>query len=147
MNKFNFIIFLFLSLSPLAYGQEYADKIDAVFDNPNAVMKGKIETENNMHKLHFYDKYEKDSIVSYFQEKGYQGGGASWLAIIYVAFNTYEENLIDLVKYDAEASGITFKSDTIEDLQMISKVIGLIKTDQTVLDALVDEAVKLKIMK
>lgn len=127
--------------------QEYADKIDAVLDDKMAHTRGKLSQESGVYTLFYFDVFEKDSHAKFLQEKGYHGGGPSWLALLYTAFNIYEENILDSLKYDLSVSGITFNTNNNEDLIMISKVIALIKSDEKVLTALIEEAKKLQIMK
>lgn len=140
------IVCFFLTIQTIC-SQEFADKIDTVLDDNLAETRGKFSEENGVHTLFYFDIYEKDSHAKLLQGKGYHGGGPTWLAILYAAFNIYEENIIDSLQYELSASGITFKSKNKEDLIMISKVIALIKKDENMMNTLISEAQKLDIMK
>lgn len=140
-------LFIFFTVTQNSFAQEYADKIDTVLDDSLAKTRGKFTVDNGTHSLFYFDIYEKDSHAKALQEKGFHGGGPTWLALIYTAFNIYEENIVDSLQYELSTSGITFKTKNKEDLLMIGKVITLIKSDETVLNALIEEAKKLEIMK
>lgn len=146
LQRIIFFLSLVFSLQTM-YSQEYADKIDAVLDDNLSKTRGKFSEENGVQVLFYFDIYEKDSHAKSLQEKGFHGGGPTWLAILYTAFNIYEQNILDSLKYELSAAGITFKTNNKEDLIMIAKVIALIKSDESVMNSLIEEAKKLDIMK
>lgn len=140
------LLALFLNIQTV-FSQEIDDKIEGVLENSSIPMRGKIAEENGAFSLFYFDVYEKDSHAKFLQEKGYHGGGPSWLAMVYTAFEIFEPNIIDAVKYEIDVSGITFKANQKEDLEMISRVISLIKSDEAVLLEMIKRAKDLKIMK
>lgn len=143
--KLLFCIF-FLSLS-ISFSQEIDDKIESVLENHLKPIRGKISEENGVFSLFYFDTYEKDTHAKFLQSKGYHGGGPSWLAIIYTAFNIFDPNIIDSLKFDVEVSGVTFKTSNKEDLLMIARVIALIKSDEAILLEMIERAKALEIMK
>lgn len=140
------LVMLFFNVQIL-FSQEIDDKIESVLEDHLASMRGKISEESGVFSLFYFDIYEKDSHVKFLQEKGFHGGGPSWLAIIYSAFNSFEPNIIDSVEYDLDVSGITLKTSNKEDLEMISRVIALIKSDEAILLEMISRAEVLGIMK
>lgn len=143
---FFFLCILFFN-SQTAFSQEVDDKIEAVLEDHLKPMRGKISEENGVFSLFYFDTYEKDSHAKFLQSKGYHGGGPSWLAIIYTAFNIFDPNIIDGLKFDVEVSGVTFKTNNKEDLLMIARVIAVIKSDETILLEMIKRAKTLEIMK
>lgn len=140
------IITVFFSFQTI-FSQSIDDKIEKALDDHLMDARGKISEEEGVFSLFYFDVFEKDSHAKYLQDKGYHGGGPSWLAITYAAFNIFEPNIIDSVQYELDTSGITFKTGNREDLQMISRVIALIKSDETILNEMINRAKALEIMK
>lgn len=148
--QFRYFLFPFLFLllnANIVSSQEVDDKIESVLEDHLKPVRGKITEENGVFSLFYFDAFEKDTHAKYLQEKGYHGGGPSWLAIIYTAFNIFEPNIIDGLKFDVDVSGVTFKTTNKEDLHMISRVIALIKSDEVILNEMISRAKALDIMK
>lgn len=140
------IVCLFINTSVIL-SQEIDDKLENVLNDASLNSKGKISEENGVFSLYYFDVYEKDSHAKFFQDKGYHGGGPTWLAIIYTAFNVFEPNIINETEFDPQKSGITFKSPNKEDIEMIGRMIFLLKSDEKVLVEMIERAKKLEIMK
>lgn len=142
------LLLLFITLPfQVTNSQTSDEKIDSAIFNENFSLRGKISEENGAFTLFFFDKYEKDSHVKFLQDKGFHGGGPSWLALIYALFNDYETNLIDDLSFDVQVSGITFKTTNKEDLVMVSRAISLLKSDQQVMLDVIEKAKALDVMK
>ncbi len=141
------LLLLFIAVVSQGVCQTTEDKIDTAIMDEKMSLRGKIAKEDNTFTLFYFDAFEKDSHTDFLQKKGYHGGGPSWLAMLYTIFNDYETNIIDELKYEVQASGVTFKGTHKEDLLMVSRVIALLKSDEKVMIDVIEKAKSIEIMK
>ncbi len=130
--KFLFIITLFLSTSNLL-AQDSKALLTSAMDDVSLKKRGVIKPDEADFRLDYDDIYEEDTQAKFLQEKGFHGGGPSWLGIIYGAFSLCENDLIDNTDSDVSVSGVSFWSSSKEDLEKISRIIDLLKSNEKIL--------------
>lgn len=123
-----------------------SEKVKNAISDTSLQVQGKIQQENGKFRYDYHDIYQEDSLAKDLQASGYHGGGPSWLGIIYGAFQIAEDNLIDNLEMKVEVTGISFWSSSKDDLDKIGRIVNLIKSDDTVLQAAIDKASELGIM-
>jgi hypothetical protein len=64
---------------------------------------------------------------------GYQGGGPSWLGIVYGAIQLSDPTILTKIQFDDEADGLAIWSSNKETLMKIGRLISVIKSDEAVL--------------
>ena len=84
-------------------------------------------------RLDYYDSSEKDSHYQFLESKGYQGGGPSWVGIIYGAIKMSDSKLLDDIRFDDEADGVAIWSSDKVKLEKIGRLISVVKTDKKIL--------------
>ncbi len=123
-----------------------ADKLKSAITDTTLKVHGKLQEENGKFRYDYHDVYQSDSLAKDLQASGYHGGGPSWLGIIYGAFQICENNLIEALEMKVEVTGVTFWSPNKEDLEKIGRVVGIIKSNDAVLQLTIDKATELDIM-
>lgn len=92
-----------------------------------------IEISQTEYRLDYYDASEQDSHYNFLSSNGYQGGGPSWLGIIYGAIQLSDPIIMTKIHFDDEASGLAIWSSDKETLMKIGRLISIIKSDEAIL--------------
>ena len=92
-----------------------------------------IEVGTDEYRLDYYDIGEPDSHYSFLSAKGYQGGGPTWLGIVYGAAHLSDPQLLTNIRFDDEAEGLAIWSSDKETLLRIGRLISVIKSDEAIL--------------
>ncbi|MES2733649.1 MAG: Imm51 family immunity protein [Bacteroidota bacterium] len=92
-----------------------------------------VEISSTNFRLDYYDVSEKDTHVKFLEAHDYQGGGPSWLGIIYGAVKMSDPSLLDRIRFDDEADGIAIWSSEKEILMKIGRLISVVKRDEKIL--------------
>jgi len=103
--------------------QDSKTQLTNALTNTSLNKRGIIKPDESDFRLDFDDVYEDDSQAKFLQEKGFHGGGPSWLGIIYGAFAICEDNLIDNTDSDVSVTGVSFWSSSKQELEKISRII------------------------
>jgi len=125
------LLLLFISCN----GQTQLNK-ELVFalSNESSETRGNIiDLSSTEFRLDYYDVYEKDSHFEFLSSKGYQGGGPSWLGIIYGAIKMSDPGILNKIRFDDESDGIAIWSSDKENLVKISRLIAVLKNNKQVL--------------
>jgi hypothetical protein len=77
--------------------------------------------------------YEKDSDYNFLIEKGFQGGGPSWLGIVYGAVQMSDPDLQSKLRFDDEAEGLAIWSADKASLEKVGRLIAVVKSDERIL--------------
>ena len=128
-----FLIFTVLLSFQTITAQTLEEKVSKALTDTSIKTRGKLQKESTKFRFDYHDVYQNDSQAKYLQSNGFHGGGPSWLGIIYGAFKMGNSDLIDTIEMKVEVTGITFWSDSKEELDMIGRVIAVIKSDEKVL--------------
>ena len=144
LNIFFFLIFI-LFVSP-TNAQESKNLISAVLTETTDKTRGIIKEDEGAYRLDYDDVYEQDTQAKYLQGMGFHGGGPSWLGIIHGAFSICESDLVTNLDSDVSVTGVSFWSEQKEDLEKISRVIALIKSDNKILLEAIEIAKKQELM-
>lgn len=133
MRLIKIILFLFIAVG--CNGQTAKnDKLIAALNNPEIERRGNlIEISPSEFRLDYYDVHEEDSHYEFLSSKGYQGGGSSWLGIIYGAIKMSDPEILDKIRFDDEAEGLAIWSSDKESLHKISKLIAVVKSEERLL--------------
>jgi hypothetical protein len=108
-------------------------KLLEALTNVSITPRGLIHKIDNEYRLDYYDTYEKDSHMRFLKEKGYQGGGPSWLGIIYGAIKLSDETILSQIKFDDESDGIAIWSKNKNTLEKVSRLISVVKSNKNLL--------------
>jgi hypothetical protein len=92
-----------------------------------------IEVSTGEYRLDYYDVSEQDSYYDFLSANGYQGGGPSWLGIIYGAAQLSDPQLLTKIRFDDEAEGLAIWSSDKETLLKIGRLISIVKSDEAIL--------------
>ncbi|MFD2245434.1 Imm51 family immunity protein [Pontibacter ruber] len=128
--------FLFLILMSCSGNGQTAknDKLVKALNNSTLETRGKlVEISPNEYRLDYYDVHEEDSHFEYLSEKGYQGGGPSWLGIIYGAIQMSDPAIHSEISFDDEAEGLAIWSSDKESLEKIGRLIYVVKSDENIM--------------
>jgi hypothetical protein len=110
------------------------DKLVNALNNSDLQIRGNlIEISSNEYRLDYYDVYEKDSHFEFLNEKGYQGGGPSWLGIIYGAIQMSDPTIEGKVRFDDEAEGLAIWSSDRKSLEKVGRLISVVKSDEGIM--------------
>ena len=106
----------------------------------NALSNSEIKVRGNLveispeeFRLDYYDADEQDSHYNFLSLNGYQGGGPSWLGIIYGAIQLSDPEIMTKIRFDDEAAGLAIWSSDKETLLKIGRLISVIKSDEAIL--------------
>lgn len=130
--KYILLLCLFFSVNKIT-AQDSKELINKALTDNTLKSRGVIKPEESHFRLDYDDVYEDDSHAKFLQEKGFHGGGPSWLGIIFGAFTHCGNDLIKNTDSDVSVTGVSFWSDKREDLEIISRVIDVIKSDDKIL--------------
>ncbi|WP_210464003.1 Imm51 family immunity protein [Rufibacter roseolus] len=133
--KYLFLIPLLLIMSCNANSQTLKNKkLLSALNNSSLKGRGNlIEITSNEFRLDYYDIHEKDSHLEFLNAKGYQGGGPSWLGIIYGAIQMSDPTIESKIRFDDEAEGLAIWSSDRETLEKVSRLISVVKSDEGIL--------------
>jgi hypothetical protein len=127
-------IFVILMVTACSGQTEKNQKLINSLNNTKMEIRGKlIEISETEYRLDYYDTYEEDSHYNFLDSMGYQGGGPSWLGIIYGAIQMSEPLLLEEIRFDDEAAGIAIWSSNKSSLEKIGRLITEIKSDNELL--------------
>ena len=105
------------------------------------VPRGKVHvTENGQAIFSYYDSSESDSHVHQFLDRGLQGGGYTWEALILAAVQIFHPSIEYRLEFDPEADGIAIWSEDQQALNQVAKLVGRIKSDPHFLEACLKHA-------
>lgn len=107
--------------------------VHALSDNKMSIRGHIVEISNSEFRLDYYDVYEKGSSVKFLEKLKYQGGGESWVGIIYGAIKLSDPNLLDDIRFDPEADGVAIWSTNKRVLEKIGRLLNVIKSDEKIL--------------
>lgn len=129
-----FILFLFL-LIVSCNGQTAKNDalVDALTNSEIEIRGNLIELSQAEFRLDYYDIHEKDSHYKFLNSKGYQGGGPSWLGIIYGAIQMSDPTILTKIRFDDEAEGLAIWSSDKESLRKIGRLISMVKSNEQIL--------------
>lgn len=141
------LIIILVSFLPLNANILSIMKLKNALTDNSVSMRGDIsEISENQFIYQFYDYHEDDSHFSYFEEKGYQGGGDTWAALVEAAINLSDKSLLNELHLDPEADGLAIHSRERQTLEKVGRLVYLLKTDKAVLEDCIEEATKMRIM-
>lgn len=133
----------FLGLMILFFRQMYLkdmakmkkeDNLKSAINNPSLEGRGAIyKNEPYGYSLAYYDVNENDSSYEFLHDLGYQGGGQSWLGIIYGAIKLSDVSLLKEIEFDEEGDGLVIYSRNKNTLEKISRLIGFVKSNEKAL--------------
>ncbi len=142
-SKLKLLLFLCcLSIANFVNGQESKDVLSKAINETSEKVRGVIKPDSGAFRLDYDDVYESDTQAKFLQEKGFHGGGPSWLGIIYGAFTICQDTLIANMDSDVSLTGVSFWSDSKDDLEKIRRVISVIKSDEKILLEAIENAKK-----
>ncbi|KAA3439114.1 Imm51 family immunity protein [Rufibacter hautae] len=133
--KFLYLILLLFLLSCNASSQAPKNKklLSALSDHNLKGRGNLVAITPNEFRLDYYDIHEEDSHLEYLNAKGYQGGGPSWLGIIYGAIQMSDPTIESKIRFDDEAEGLAIWSSDKESLEKVSRLISVVKSDESIL--------------
>ncbi|WP_205500878.1 Imm51 family immunity protein [Rufibacter psychrotolerans] len=129
-------IFILLLLMSCSKGSQTPknEKLVLALNNPDLAIRGTlVEISPNEYRLDYYDVHEKDSHLAFLSKKGYQGGGPTWLGIIYGAIQLSDPAIEAKIRFDDEAEGLAIWSSDKESLEKIGRLISVVKSDESVM--------------
>lgn len=141
------LILLAILFCEVCFGQQINEQLTKAINNATLEIRGKLSEENNEFVLDYYDPIEQDSHARYLKDKGFHGGGPSWLGIIYGAIKLSEPELLNELDVDTVTEGVSFFSKNKESLIKIGRLIATIKSDEALLNTCIEEGKKHSIMK
>lgn len=110
------------------------DKLVNALNNSNLQIRGNlVEISPNQYRLDYYDVHEKDSHLEFLNERGYQGGGPSWLGIIYAAIQMSDPTIEAKIRFDDEAEGLAIWSSDKKSLEKVGRLISVVKADESIM--------------
>jgi Immunity protein 51 len=107
--------------------------VRALLDNTIPIKGHIVKISNAEFRLDYYDVYEKGSSVKLLEKLKYQGGGESWVGIIYGAIKLSDPSLLKDVRFDPEADGVAIWSNKYGILEKIGRLLSVIKSDEKIL--------------
>ena len=132
-SKLNLLLCLcFFSIINLINAQS-KDLLTKAIDENSDKTRGVIKEDSGAFRLDYDDVYEEDKHAKFLQGMGFHGGGPSWLGIIYGAFKICENDLVANMDSDVSVTGVSFWSESKDDLEKIRRVISVIKSDEKIL--------------
>jgi TonB family protein len=112
------------------------------FQRPPPAPRGTIvELAPNDFRLDYYDASEPDSHLAFLQQRGFQGGGASWEGIAYGLLELESPETLSAVHFDPEADGLAVWSPSRDALLKVSHLIARAKDDPQLLQSAIDAAI------
>ena len=126
-----FLLFLLISCNSQTSKNE---KLTFALTDYKSEIRGKvIEINSKEYRFDYYDVYENDSHSDFLVSKGYQGGGPSWLGIIYGAIKMSDPKILNIIRFDEEAEGIAIWSSDKNSLEKTGRLITVLKNDDSIL--------------
>lgn len=108
------------------------ENINLILNNELSQKRGRIiEIDSNEYRFDYYDVSESDTSMMFLIEKGYQGGGETWEAIIREAIQIVDTSLEVNLNFDPESEGLDIWSDDKPKLQKISRLVAYIKNNNS----------------
>ena len=92
-----------------------------------------VELEPRLFRLDYYDVSEPDSHYEFLSKRGYQGGGPSWLGIIFGAIRMSDPEILQRIRFDEEGDGLAIWGSEKESLTQIMRLIAKVKSDDRLL--------------
>lgn len=127
-------IFLFFLIISCNSQNPKNEKLTFALTDYESEIRGKvIKISSKEYRFDYYDVYENDSHFDFLISKGYQGGGPSWLGIIYGAIKMSDPEILNKIRFDEEAKGIAIWSSDKNSLEKIGRLITVLKNDETLL--------------
>jgi hypothetical protein len=118
-----------------SYQPKRSEKLYNALTDKSIEIRGKIiDNPKSEYRYDYYDIDEKDSCLKELTEKGYHGGGPSWVGIVYGAIRMSDDKLLSKTRFDEEADGLAMWSYDRESLEKIGRLIAVIKTDKKILN-------------
>ncbi|MDA7502246.1 immunity 51 family protein [Chitinophagales bacterium] len=133
-------IFLFLFISCNGQVEKNELLTRSLTDTTLKIRGNLIELGTSDYRLDYYDVYEKDSHYKFLESRAYQGGGASWLGIIYGAIKMSYPDLLNDIRFDDESDGLAIWSEDKSKLEKIGRLIAMLKSDDDLLLQAIDAA-------
>ena len=140
-SKLLFLLCFFFLVS-YVNAQESKDLLSKAINETSDQTRGVIKEDTGAFRLDYDDVYEKDTHAKFLQGKGFHGGGPSWLGIIYGAFTLCGDELISKTDSDISVTGVSFWSESKDDLEKIRRVIAVLKGNETILMEAIEIAKK-----
>jgi len=140
-NKLKILLCLcFIFLVSSINAQEAKELLSKAITENSGDTRGIIKEDEGAFRLDFDEVYEEDSQAKFLQEKGFHGGGPSWLGIIYGAFAIVESDLAANLDSDVSVTGVSFWCEDKENLEKIRRVLSVVKSDEKILMAAIEIA-------
>jgi len=130
--KYLLVLFIFFSINQI-FSQDAKALLTNALTDSSLKQRCIVKPEESHFRLDYDDIYQKDKQAKFLQDLGFHGGGPSWLGILYGAFTLAGSDLINNIDSDVSVTGVSFWSDKKEDLEMISRFIEVIKSDEKIL--------------
>ncbi|PSR55277.1 hypothetical protein AHMF7605_18095 [Adhaeribacter arboris] len=128
------LLFLFIVSCSSGNQTSKNDKLVQALNNPDLTIRGNlVEIGPNEYRVDYYDIHEKDSHFAFLNKKGYQGGGPSWLGIIYGAIQMSDPTIAAKIRFDDEAEGLAIWSSDRESLNKVGRLISMVKSDESII--------------
>ncbi len=128
-----FIFFVFIVTSCSGQTEKNQKLINSLTNKKIAIRGNLVKVKETEFRLDYYDSSEKDSHYQFLESKGYQGGGPSWVGIIYGAIKMSDSKLLDDVRFDDESDGVAIWSSDKVKLEKIGRLISIVKIDKKIL--------------
>ena len=114
--------------------------VEALKNESISIRGNLIDMNERVYRLDYYDIYEPDSHYELIVAKGYHGGGPTWLGIIYGAITLSNLELLDQIRFDDEAEGLTIWSQNKSALEQIGRLISVVKSNEKLMDDCINVA-------
>ena len=131
--KLIYTLFIFIIISCSGQVEKNKKLINCLNNEKSETRGNLIEISKSEFRLDYYDVYEKDTHFDFLESKGYQGGGPSWLGIIYGAIKMSEPEIMNGIRFDDEADGLAIWSSDKSKLEKIGRLISVLKSDDEIL--------------
>lgn len=134
MNLLYTLLLLFLMSCGGSNQTAKNDKLVNALNNSALKIRGNlVEISPNEYRLDYYDIHEQDSHYEFLNSKGYQGGGPSWLGIIYGVIQMSDPAIENKIRFDDEAEGLAIWSSDKESLEKVGRLISVVKSDESIM--------------
>jgi hypothetical protein len=130
---YTFLLLILMSCSGSGQAEKNEKLVNALNNSTLETRGNLIEISPNEYRLDYYDVHEEDSHYEFLSGKGYQGGGPSWLGIIYGAIQMSDPAIESKIRFDDEAEGLAIWSSNKESLEKVGRLISVVKSDENIM--------------
>jgi len=118
------------------------EKLVTALNNTKLEIRGYIVDLTPEYRYDYYDVNEKDSDYKYFEAKGFQGGGPTWVGVVYGAIQLSDPEILNQIRFDEEADGLAIWSHDKNVLIKIGRLISAVKKNRHLLEESIAVATK-----